>query len=298
MRSTSFTIRSVSSQMRRVSARSSSPTLASSSCAAPRMPESGFLISCASMAPSAVTERAALRWVNLSVYFFGNCPFLQHDRDRAAWLRQRGDENVDTAPASRARRGNVELVAVDGRMVAARISDEPEHRRAERQKVGQARAQQKRRAPCRKNSRPRCWPRSPRSWPSMVISGCASAFRDLGRIGAPSCGTARSRGSSSVAAVEGLLEQSARTRRALRSSRARAGAPPARPRASGIGGEVLARVTQPGARAELAEQPVEMLDRAASRRSPAGGGRSGPPSASARRPRRRARARRRRRGRS
>ena len=64
MRSTSFTMRSASSQIRRVSVRSSSSADCSSSCAAPRMPESGFLISCASMAASAITERAAPRWVS------------------------------------------------------------------------------------------------------------------------------------------------------------------------------------------------------------------------------------------
>ena len=64
MRSTSFTIRSVSSQIRRVRARSSSPTAVSSSWAAPRMPDSGFLISWASIAASAETERAAPRWVS------------------------------------------------------------------------------------------------------------------------------------------------------------------------------------------------------------------------------------------
>ena len=64
MRSTSFTMRSASSQISRVSVRSSSSTDCSSSCAAPRMPDSGFLISCASMAASAITERAAPRWVS------------------------------------------------------------------------------------------------------------------------------------------------------------------------------------------------------------------------------------------
>ena len=38
--------------------------IARASCAAPRMPDSGFLISCASMAASAITERAAPRWVS------------------------------------------------------------------------------------------------------------------------------------------------------------------------------------------------------------------------------------------
>ncbi len=64
IRSTSETMRSVSSQISRVSARSSSDTAVSSSCAAPRMPESGFLISCASMEARPVTERAAARCVS------------------------------------------------------------------------------------------------------------------------------------------------------------------------------------------------------------------------------------------
>ena len=61
MRSTSFTMRSVSSQMSRVSARSSSDASVSRSCAAPRMPDSGFLISCASIEAIAETDRAAPR---------------------------------------------------------------------------------------------------------------------------------------------------------------------------------------------------------------------------------------------
>jgi hypothetical protein len=36
----------------------------SRSCAAPRMPESGFLISCASIEARPVTDRAAARWVS------------------------------------------------------------------------------------------------------------------------------------------------------------------------------------------------------------------------------------------
>src|SRR4029077_5992987 len=61
MRSTRATMRSVSSQIRLVSSRSLSGTDCSSSWAAPRMPDSGVLTSCASMAASALTDRAALR---------------------------------------------------------------------------------------------------------------------------------------------------------------------------------------------------------------------------------------------
>ena len=66
MRSTSATIRSASSQISRVSSRSPGSAPCSSSWAAPRMPDSGFLTSCASIAAMAVTERAALRWINWS----------------------------------------------------------------------------------------------------------------------------------------------------------------------------------------------------------------------------------------
>ncbi len=57
-------MRSVSSQMSWVSSRPAASASCSRSCAAPRMPESGFLTSCASIAAIAVTERAALRWVS------------------------------------------------------------------------------------------------------------------------------------------------------------------------------------------------------------------------------------------
>ena len=57
-------MRSVSVQISWVSARSSSLTPGSSSWAAPRMPDSGFLISCASTCAMPDTERAAARWVS------------------------------------------------------------------------------------------------------------------------------------------------------------------------------------------------------------------------------------------
>ena len=63
MRSTSATMRSVSSQISWVSSRPAGSASCSSSCAAPRIPESGFLTSCASIAAIAVIERAALRCV-------------------------------------------------------------------------------------------------------------------------------------------------------------------------------------------------------------------------------------------
>ena len=57
-------MRSVSLQINCVSSTFSGSASPSSNCAAPLMPESGFLISCASIADMAETERAAPRWVN------------------------------------------------------------------------------------------------------------------------------------------------------------------------------------------------------------------------------------------
>ena len=57
-------MRSVSVQISWVSARSSSLRPGSSSWAAPRMPDSGFLISCASTCAMPDTERAAARCVS------------------------------------------------------------------------------------------------------------------------------------------------------------------------------------------------------------------------------------------
>ena len=57
-------MRSVSLQISWVNSALSALTSLSSNCAAPLMPDSGFFISCASIADIALTERAAPRWVN------------------------------------------------------------------------------------------------------------------------------------------------------------------------------------------------------------------------------------------
>jgi len=62
-RSTRRTMRSTSDRMSVESGFSTSGSEPSSSCAAPRMPESGFLISCASIEAMAPTERTASRCV-------------------------------------------------------------------------------------------------------------------------------------------------------------------------------------------------------------------------------------------
>ncbi|MNT97078.1 hypothetical protein D3C72_2393140 [compost metagenome] len=60
-RSINPTMRSVSSRISLASGISSLLTVCSSNCAAPRMPDSGFLISCASIEARPVTDRAAPR---------------------------------------------------------------------------------------------------------------------------------------------------------------------------------------------------------------------------------------------
>ena len=121
----------------------------------------------------------------LSVYFFGNCPFLQHDRDGLAGLRQGRDENVDRA-------------AVAGPRAWRCRSCSPRRSR------GSCAPPRRARTPASRTARDRL--RRDRSSsatshvekvlggdvgldhrdpaPSTVISGWASAFEHLGRIGA------------------------------------------------------------------------------------------------------------------
>ncbi len=90
MRSTSFTIRSVSSQISRVSMRSSSLASVSISCAAPRMPDNGFLISCASIEAIADTDRAASRWACWRLSFSA----IERSRSMTTMVRLRGISGV------------------------------------------------------------------------------------------------------------------------------------------------------------------------------------------------------------
>ena len=63
----------------------------------------------------------------LPVYFFGDCAFLQHNRDGIVGLRQGRDEDIDI-PDADPRRGNVDFIAIDGRAVAQRVGDESQNR--------------------------------------------------------------------------------------------------------------------------------------------------------------------------
>ena len=82
-------MRSASSRISTVSSRSGSPTLASSSWAAPRMPESGFLTSCARIAAMPETLRAALRKVSWRSSVRAAEASWNASRNRTRLLRQR-----------------------------------------------------------------------------------------------------------------------------------------------------------------------------------------------------------------
>ena len=141
IRSTRLHTRSVSSRIRRVSGRSSGRTLCSRSCAAPRMPASGFFTSCASIAAIAPTDRAAPRCVNLPVDLGGERALLHRQHDRPVDLRQRRGLHIDDVMAD-PRAGQRDLIFDDGAAVAARLADEREQRTVGRHKMIQALAAQ------------------------------------------------------------------------------------------------------------------------------------------------------------
>ena len=143
MRSTSVTMRSASSQISRVSMRSSDEAGCSSSCAAPRMPDSGFLISCASIAASAITERAALRCVN--------CRSILSAMVRSCSMTTiwpgRSVSGATCRSTCRSppilRRAEIDLVFVDRRAAGAHLIDQRQQRTAERHQFLQRLALQK-----------------------------------------------------------------------------------------------------------------------------------------------------------
>ena len=79
----------------------------------------------------------------LPVYFFSNCSFLQHDRDGIARLRQRSDENIDSAAISCLGRRNVDFIAGDGRLIGDGLGNQAENGRPEGQKIGQTGTKQR-----------------------------------------------------------------------------------------------------------------------------------------------------------
>ena len=137
MRSTSFTMRSASSQISRVSARSSSLTDDSRSCAAPRMPDSGFLISWASIAARPVTVRAAPRWVSWRS-ILSAIDRSWSTTTTPSWRSSSGRRiDVDDALAAVPRRADVDAVFVDRRGALAHLLDERQERAAEGHEIGE-----------------------------------------------------------------------------------------------------------------------------------------------------------------
>ena len=194
------------------------------------MPDSGFLISCASIAPSAVTERAALRWVNcLSIFsaIARSCSIIATESLGCG----RGAMKTSTDPRpARSRRGNVDLVTCDRRVVPARVGHEPEHRRAERQEIGQDASAGARRDPCRRNVSAATLASITSVLPVDGDQRLGQRIEDLCRIEARFRATAPSRGLLHDFVVERPGQQRHGAARDRRSSQARVGAAPARRR--------------------------------------------------------------------
>ena len=135
IRSTSRTMRSVSSQMSRVSARSSSPDRALEQLRrAPNARQRVLdLVREHRGEPRNRARRAPMG--QLPVYFIGNRPFLQHDQHPAVAVRQRGAMHIDAPVAVDARPAEVDAIFVDRGAALAHLLDQRHQRRAERQQA-------------------------------------------------------------------------------------------------------------------------------------------------------------------
>ena len=131
----------------------------SSSCAAPRMPDSGFLISCASMAASAITERAAPRWVSCRSILSA---MVRSCSMTTTWPAYSGSgatwRSTSRSPGLRGVR-EIDLVFVDRRAARAHLLDQREQRRAERHQIAQHVPAQQRHRGFEELLRPRHWRR-------------------------------------------------------------------------------------------------------------------------------------------
>ena len=131
-------MRSVSSQISWISCLSSSPTAGSRSWAAPRMPESGFLTSCARVAASPATERVERRceicWSSRRATEQGCSTTSTLSRQ----LRDRADMAVD---ADRLAARQRQLDAIVGDRGAARLylADQSQYRRVRGHELRQLR---------------------------------------------------------------------------------------------------------------------------------------------------------------
>ena len=137
MRSTSFTMRSASSQISRVSVRSSSldrllEQLRGAADAGQRVLD---LVRQHGGERDHRARGAAMG--ELAVHLVGDGALLQHHHDVVRPLGQRRDMQVDEALARIARRAEIDLVFVDRRAALAHLLDQRQQRAAERHQVAQ-----------------------------------------------------------------------------------------------------------------------------------------------------------------
>ena len=169
-------MRSASSQISRVSVRSSSPArlleqLRGAADAGERVLD---LVRQHGGERDHRARRAAMG--ELAVHLVGDGALLQHDHDVAGPLRHRRDVQVDEPFAGIARRAEIDLVFVHGGAAAAHLLDQREQRAAERHEVAQRVPAQQRHRDFEEMSRPRHWRRrSCRPAPTMM-TGCGSAL--------------------------------------------------------------------------------------------------------------------------
>ena len=222
------------------------------------MPESGFLISCASMSAERGDRAGRAAMGQLPVHFFGNCTFLQHYCHRRRRSAGSGATKTSTiVPIAGPRRGNIDLIAVDGRRLLSASATRAENRRAERQEVGEPGAQQRAAPHVEEISRAAILTSITTPWTSTASSGCASALSTSAASGPASMMGVTSCRLPAIADSKARGEQAAARPRSslVTSSRRSAG----RARRLGISRQMFAGVAQPGAGPELPTSQSEML---------------------------------------
>ena len=138
MRSTSRTIRSVSSQISRVSARSCRRQTGFEQLRGAANSRQRILDFVRQHRCEARNRAGGAAMRQLPVYFIGNCTFLQHNEHAAVAFGQRRAMNVDAPVASLTRSTEVDLVFVDRGAALAHLRRQA--RQAESRKAAAAQA--------------------------------------------------------------------------------------------------------------------------------------------------------------
>ena len=239
-----------------VSSRSASPTDFSSSCAAPRMPESGFLISCASIAASAGHRARGRRGGRAAVHLVGHALLVHQDQDLAVASPAAARRGRSAAAAAGRAQPTIDVVLRHRDAAAPRLPDHVEHRAVEpttsvERPPGASAAARRRRSS-----------RSP-GWRSTIAVGL-----DEDRpAAAPDTGWRRQQRGVEAAAVH--------ARRRLRASAVEAAAPARRAPPSGCSRSARVRAGGLSSSARRprspprVEVPAEVLARHAAPRGPA-----------------------------